>query len=233
MRTQFANVVLATGVSAALGVGVWNALEVRQLREQLTVRPAENHPAEATNTAATTLGTDAPAFRLPPYTVAPPDILQIEVSSDVAFEQTLRGQHLVRADGTISLGSYGRVTVEGLTLLQVKAKIAAHLRKFIPNCSIDVEVEEFNSRAFYVISSSGGPESMSRFPFSGNETVVDAVAMIGGFPRDERKVWIARRRPSDVEEILPVDWKGITQRGHTRTNYQLLPDDRVYVKKAE
>ena len=28
---------------------------------------------------------------------------------------------------------------------------------------------------------------------------------------------------------MPVDWKGITRRGHTGTNYQLLPGDRVFV----
>jgi hypothetical protein len=31
------------------------------------------------------------------------------------------------------------------------------------------------------------------------------------------------------EQILPVDWNGITRAGNTRTNYQLLPGDRLYV----
>ena len=30
-------------------------------------------------------------------------------------------------------------------------------------------------------------------------------------------------------QILPIDWKGITRRGNTRTNYQVLPGDRVFV----
>jgi hypothetical protein len=29
---------------------------------------------------------------------------------------------------------------------------------------------------------------------------------------------------------MPVDWVGITMRGRTETDYQLLPNDRVYVK---
>lgn len=209
MRRHFGKVALAAGVLAGLGVGVWNAIELRQLREQLAVMPAENPLTEATKTAASALATDAPAFRLPAYTVAPPDILRIEVTADVAFEQTLRGQHLVRPDGTISLGPYGSVTVEGLTLPQVKAKVATHLRKFIPNCSIDVEVAEYNSRWFYVISTGSGPDTVSRFPSSGNETVLDAVAMVGGFAGEERKVWVARPGPGEVDQILLVDRKGL------------------------
>ena len=33
-----------------------------------------------------------------------------------------------------------------------------------------------------------------------------------------------------LSEILPVDWLAITQSGSTRTNYQLFPGDRVYVR---
>jgi polysaccharide export outer membrane protein len=73
-----------------------------------------------------------------------------------------------------------------------------------------------------------------RSPATGNETVLDAVAQIGGLSKETaRKVWVARRGPGEVEQILPVDWTDITQRGHTRTNYQLLPSDRVFVKKAD
>lgn len=34
------------------------------------------------------------------------------------------------------------------------------------------------------------------------------------------------------KESLPVDWKGITQRGESKTNYTLLPGDRVSITPA-
>ena len=41
---------------------------------------------------------------------------------------------------------------------------------------------------------------------------------------------MARPAPAGtIDQVLPVDWKGITRRGHTRSNYQLLPGDRVFV----
>jgi hypothetical protein len=31
------------------------------------------------------------------------------------------------------------------------------------------------------------------------------------------------------DQVLKIDWAGITQHGRTETNYQLLPGDRLYV----
>ena len=47
-----------------------------------------------------------------------------------------------------------------------------------------------------------------------------------------RRIWVARPAPANHEclQILPVDWLAIVQGGATRTNYQLFPGDRVYIK---
>ena len=44
-------------------------------------------------------------------------------------------------------------------------------------------------------------------------------------------MWVARPAPagSTQDQILPVDWKGISRRGHTRSNYQILPGDRLFI----
>ena len=45
---------------------------------------------------------------------------------------------------------------------------------------------------------------------------------------------MSRPAPAEcgVDQILPVDWVNVTQRGQTATNYQVLPGDRVYVMSA-
>ena len=45
--------------------------------------------------------------------------------------QQVRGQHLIRPDGTISLGVYGSVYVAGLTLGQAKCVIEKHLSQYL------------------------------------------------------------------------------------------------------
>src|SRR6185436_3137826 len=45
----------------------------------------------------------------------------------IAAQQEIAGEHLVGPDGTVNLGTYGRVRVVGMTLDEVKAAIEAHL----------------------------------------------------------------------------------------------------------
>jgi polysaccharide export outer membrane protein len=174
---------------------------------------------------------------LPPYVLDPPDVLLIE-STQGLRDQPIRGQHLIRPDGTISLGIYGSVHVAGLTLDQARAVVgqvfAQRIKDFDPR-NLDVDVLAYNSKVYYVITDGAGyGEQVYRVPVTGSETVLDAIAQINGLPpvASKRKIWIARRTPGDggPGHVLPVDWKGITQGGITATNYQVLPGDRIYVK---
>jgi hypothetical protein len=68
---------------------------------------------------------------LPPYIIEPPDVLLVEAlgrSAGLRDIQPIRGQLLVRPDGTIGLGTYGSVHVGGLTLDQAREAIANLLR---------------------------------------------------------------------------------------------------------
>ena len=76
--------------------------------------------------------------------------------------------------------------------------------------------------------------SADRLPITGSETVLDAISQLRGLPPESSKhrIWVARKVPghSGGDNILPVDWVGITQKGEMKTNYQLLPGDRVFVQ---
>ena len=149
--------------------------------------------------------------------------------------QQIRGEHLVRPDGTVALGSYGAVYVAGMTLRQAKAAIEQHLTKYLYRPEVNVDVYGYNSKFYYVITDfAGNGEQVVRIPSTGNETVLDAIAQIGGLSSvSSKRVWVARPAPAGCgDQILPVDWKGITRRGHTVTNYQILPGDRVFVMAA-
>lgn len=146
--------------------------------------------------------------------------------------QQIAGQHLVRPDGTVGLGIYGSVFVAGMTLTEAKQAIENHLARFLYKPEISLDVYSYNSKWYYVITDfAGSGEQVTRLPATGNETVLDAIAQIGGLsPVSSKRIWVARPAPSGCEDqILPVDWKGVTRRGHTRTNYQILPGDRVFV----
>ena len=148
--------------------------------------------------------------------------------------QLIRGEHLVRPDGTVGLGLYGQVYVAGLTLEQAKAAVEAQLSKYLYRPEVSLDVAAYNSKLYYVISDGAGSgESVLPLPSTGNETVLDAVSKAGGLSpvSSKKRIWVARPAPAgcDADQIMPVDWVNITQRGETATNYQVLPGDRVYV----
>jgi polysaccharide export outer membrane protein len=149
--------------------------------------------------------------------------------------QVIRGPHLVRPDGTIGLGTYGKVPVTGLTIAEARTAIQAHLSQYLLNPEISLDVAAYNSKVYYVIFDGGGAgQQIVRLPVTGNETVLDAIAEVKGLTpvADKHHVWVARPAPrsSGCDQVLPVDWVGITTKGRTETNYQLMPGDRVYVK---
>lgn len=158
--------------------------------------------------------------------------------------QQVEGQHRVRPDGTVYLGVYGSVPVSGLSLKQaaeaVRNALAAQIEKgsdgVDPSALLVVmDVTEYNSKTYYVITDGGGAgEQVVEIPITGKETVLSAVARIGGLSdvSSKRNIWVARRTPfpNQPQQILPVDWVGLSQWGQTATNWQIFPGDRVYIK---
>src|SRR5262245_20350870 len=59
--------------------------------------------------------------------------------------QQVRGEHLVRPDGTVGLGTYGSVQVAGLSMPEAKLVIEAHLAQFLTNPEITLDVGGYNS----------------------------------------------------------------------------------------
>lgn len=159
--------------------------------------------------------------------------------------QPVFGEYTVRPDGTVYLGIWGPVKVAGYTLSQAAAAIRDTLSRQVyasygegakpENLVVLLDVTQYNTKYYYVFFDGGGAgEQGFKFPITGSETVLDALTNTFGLPpvASKRNIWVARRCPTQggPDQILPVDWIGITQHGLTATNYQLMPGDRVYVK---
>jgi polysaccharide biosynthesis/export protein len=202
---------------------------------------------------------------LPLYVIAPPDILMIEVflppqkgkeaNGPVAlYPQPISGQHLVKIDGSVALGIWGSVQVAGLTTNQAADTIRRYIFDQIRNDEtikkisapiskpeqllVVVDVIAYNSKTYFVFTDGAGyGEQIYEFPIQGSETVLSALAKIGGIPTvgSRQNIWVARRTPfaNQPEQILPVDYVATSQLGVTMTNYQILPGDRVYVKSEK
>lgn len=150
-------------------------------------------------------------------------------------QQQITGEHLVAPDGKVNLGTYGRVRVVGMTIEEAQNAVQAHLTRYLDNPKIAVDVLGFNSKVFYVVTQGAGlGDQVVIIPSKGNETVLDAIGQVQGLQStSSTRMWVARPGYNDCggDQILPIDWVAITQRGDIATNYQILPGDRLYVSE--
>ena len=167
-------------------------------------------------------------------------LTNVEVSLSLlqsAGAQQVTGQHLVGPDGRVNLGSYGSAFVAGMTIEDAREAIEEQLKIKLEDPEVFVDVLAYNSKVYYIVTQGGGfGDDVSRLPITGNETVLDAVANIGGLSQlSSSKLWIARPAPNGVgcEQILPVNWGDITRGASTATNYQLMPGDRLFIAESK
>ena len=148
-------------------------------------------------------------------------------------QQQIAGEHLVGPDGTVNLGIYGAVYVAGMTVEQARHAIEQQLSNDFSDPKVSVDVFAYNSKVYYIITEGAGfGDQLVRVPVTGNETVLDAIANIGGLSRlSSMNIWISRPTPNcnGCDQILPVDWDAITRGANTCTNYQILPGDRIFL----
>jgi polysaccharide export outer membrane protein len=130
---------------------------------------------------------------------------------EMSGKQQIAGQHLVAMDGTITLGSYGSVSITGLTLAQAKQSIEQHLSQSLEDPEVAIDVYASNSKFYYVITKGAGlGNKVTRFPVTGNKTVLDALPKVNGLAgMSSTRIWVARPVPhTDQIQIMPVDWHG-------------------------
>ncbi len=155
--------------------------------------------------------------------------------TQIGAKQQIAGEHLVAPDGKVNLGSYGRVRVVGMTIEEARDAVEWHLSEFLEQPEIALDVLGYNSKVYYVITQGAGlGDQVVILPARGNETVLDAIGQIQGLQSNSStRMWVARPGYNDAggDQILPVDWVAVTQRGDVETNYQIMPGDRLYVSE--
>jgi polysaccharide biosynthesis/export protein len=96
-------------------------------------------------------------------------------------KQQIAGEHLVGPDGKVSLGTYGKVFVAGLTQQEARDAIEEQLSQYLDEPEVSVEVFAYNSKFYYVFTQGAGlGDGLFKFSITGNETVLDAIAEIQG-----------------------------------------------------
>lgn len=154
-----------------------------------------------------------------------------------AGTQEITGQYLVGPDGTVNLRRYGTVHVAGKTIAEAQAAMQNHLSQYFDSPEVAIDVAAYNSKVYYIVTKGAGlGDTIISTPITGNETVLDAISLIGGLSQlSSERIWIARPAPGGhgCDQILEVDYDAITRGAVTDTNYQIMPDDRIIIAQDE
>lgn len=205
------------------------SLLVALLFALLTVAQAQNEapaPSNPTKAAASAAKDQAPAGRAhdDTYAIGADDVLAINVWKEPELTRAVP----VRSDGKISLPLIGELQAAGATPKQLEEDIAKKLTSYVSEPEVTVIVQEIRSRKFNVLGMVARPGS---FPITHTMTVLDAIAVAGGF-RDfakQKSIYVLRQQPDGTQARLPFNYKDVVKGKSIDQNVRLQPGDTVVI----
>lgn len=147
-------------------------------------------------------------------------------------EADLSGVYRVAPDGTFDFPYCGRLTVQGLIVSEVASKLQKCLKdgKFYNDPQVVVVGRTIG--AYRKIFVYGNVQKAGPFPFGDNMSVVEAIALAGGFSQfaGQNQISVIRPTADGKEEKYKVAVQDI---GLGRApNFLLRPGDIVYVPES-
>ena len=158
------------------------------------------------------------------FVIGNDDVLAINVWKEPDVSRSIP----VRPDGKISLPLAGEIQAAGLTPLRLEREIASKLQNYISEPEVTVMVQQINSEKFNILGQVARPGS---YPLTNSATVLDAIAVAGGF-RDFAKrkaIFVLRQNPSGGESRIPFNYKDVINGKNPGQNIKLEPRDTIVV----
>jgi polysaccharide biosynthesis/export protein len=171
--------------------------------------------------AATSPGQDGGRATAPDtYRIGPEDQLQITVWKN----GELTRQVLVRPDGKISLPLVNDVQAAGLTPHELREVLTRKLAEYLPSPEVSVIVSAVNSFKVTVIGEVSRP---GRFELRGWVTVLDALALAGGFtPYASRSRIVILQSDGKTMKRIPFNYNKVAG---DQENFYLRNNDIILV----
>jgi polysaccharide export outer membrane protein len=185
---------------------------------------AQDAVKSAPSTAPDTASKSATGVRPDSYIIGAEDVLTVFVWKEPDMTKTVP----VRPDGMISLPLIGEIKATGYTPVQLQDVLAESMKKMISDPQVTVVVEKIGSLNFNIVGEVNHP---GYFPLTRRMTVLDAIAMAGGFKdfAKSKKVYVLRTAANGTQERLPFNYKAVIKGQNPQQNIELLPRDTIVV----
>jgi len=229
--------------SPVAGLAQTTALARPQDASDGGAQAAPQAPPTAAPAAPSTTGpaatTAQPAFPSPydrnvlaeEYRIATGDVLQVFVWREPDLSREIR----VRTDGLVTVPLLGDLSAVNKTPKNLATELAQLLGKFITSPNVTVTVSYSSTQRFFIV---GQVSKAGEFPLLGRTTLLQALALAGGFQEyaktEEVKVvrqeiTIVDGRARSREIVLPVNYKALAQGQNLHQNFLLKAGDVIVV----
>jgi polysaccharide export outer membrane protein len=157
------------------------------------------------------------------YRIGAEDVLDIAVWNNASISRTTP----VRPDGKISLPLLNDVQAAGLTPKELGEAIASRLAEYTPNPEVSVIVREVNH---FKVSVLGEVKKPGRYEFRSQATLLEALAVAGGFSdfAARARIVILRNNGNGTQRI-PINYNKIVSADAAPGNPYLQPGDVIVV----
>ncbi len=158
------------------------------------------------------------------FVIGTGDVLAINVWKETEISRSVP----VRSDGRISLPLVGEIQASGKTPKQLESEIKTKLKDFVSEPEVTVIVQEIKSQKFNVLGMVMKPGS---FPLTKPMTVLDAIALVGGF-RDfakQKNIYVLRATSDGKQLRLPFNYKDVVKGRNSAQNIELESNDTIVV----
>lgn len=157
------------------------------------------------------------------YRIGPEDVLEIVVWNNAPLSRTVP----VRPDGKITLPLLNDIDAAGRTPTEVRTLLMERLKEHMPAPEVSVIVADVKNLKVSVIGEVLRP---GRFELKSWATVLDAIALAGGFNQfASRSRIVVLRREGDTIKRIPVNYNKVIAGDGEQENISLQPSDIVVV----
>ena len=169
-------------------------------------------------------GAPAAAQAAAEFRIGPGDVLEILVWND----ETLSRSVTVRPDGRISVPLLNDVVAATLTPMQLRDVLTKGFSRYRSEAEVSVMVSEIHSLKISVV---GQVKTPGRFDLKGRMTVLEALALAGGFTDFARKDRIVVHRTDASGRVTPIgfDYQYVVNQPEATNNFVLMPGDIIIV----
>lgn len=164
-----------------------------------------------------------PATQDSNYSIAPEDLLTIDVWKEPEISRTVP----VRRDGKISLPLLNDLQAAGLTPTQLSSEIVEKLRATIVHPQVTVIVAQMSSLRIYIL---GQVTRGGAYPLVPDMTVMQALSIAGGFTpfANLKKIYVMRTE-NGADKKFPLNYKEVIHGREMQQNIHLKPGDTIVV----